>query len=51
MKGKELYYENAIRNILEEEIPRSLHGSGHSHISKSNKDPVSAGQRFFEVLT
>ena len=46
MKGKELYYENAIRNILQEEIPRSLHGSGHSHVSKSNQDPVSAGQRF-----
>ena len=46
MKGKELYYENAIKNILQEEIPRSLHGSGHSHVSKSNQDPVSAGQRF-----
>ena len=46
MKGKEVYYENAIRNILKEEIPRSLHGSGHSHVSKSNQDPVSAGQRF-----
>ena len=41
-----LYYENAIKNILQEEIPRSLHGSGHSHVSKSNQDPVSAGQRF-----
>ena len=46
MKGKELYYENAIRKILQEEIPRSLHGSGHSHVSKSKQDPVSAGQRF-----
>ena len=46
MKEKESYYENAIRNILQEEIPRSLHSSGHSHISNSNQDPVSAGQRF-----
>ena len=47
MKEKELYYENAIRNILKEEIPRSLQGSGYSHVSDSNQDPVSAGQRFF----
>ena len=46
MKEKESYYENAIRNILKEEIPRSLHGSGHSHVSNNNQDPVSAGQRF-----
>ena len=46
MKGKELYYENAIKNILQEEITRSLHGSGHSHVSKSNQDLVSTGQRF-----
>ena len=46
IKGKELYYKNAIRNILLQEILRSLHGSGHSHVSKSNQDPVSAGQRF-----
>ena len=46
MKGKESYYENAIRTILEEEIPRSLHGSGYSHASKSIQDPASAGQRF-----
>ena len=46
MKGKELYYENAIKNILQEEIPRSLHGSRHRHVSRSNQDPVSAGQRF-----
>ena len=46
MKEKESYYENAIRNILKEEIPRSLHGSGYSHVSNSNQDPVSAGQRF-----
>ena len=35
MKGKESYYENAIRKILQEEIPWSLHGSGYSHASKS----------------
>ena len=46
MKEKELYYENAIKNILQEEIPRSLHGSGHSHVSKNIQDPVSACQRF-----
>ena len=46
MKEKESYYENAIRNVLKEEIPRSLHGSGYSHVSHSNQDPVSAGQRF-----
>ena len=46
MKGKESYYENAIRKILQEEIPRSLHGSGYSHASKSIQDPASAGQRF-----
>ena len=37
MKEKESYYENAIRNILQEEIPRSLHGSGYSHVSNSNQ--------------
>ena len=31
---------------MKEEIPRSLHGSGHSHVSNSNQDPFSAGQRF-----
>ena len=46
MKGKESYFENAIRKILQEEIPRSLHGLGYSHASKSIQDPVSAGQRF-----
>ena len=46
MKGKELYYENAISKILKEEIPWSLHGSGYSHASRSNQDPASAGQRF-----
>ena len=46
LKQKELYYEKAITNILKEEIPRSLHGSGHSHIGRTFKDPVSAGQRF-----
>ena len=35
MKGKESYYENAIRKILQEEKPWSLHGSGYSHASKS----------------
>ena len=46
MKEKESYYENAIRNILKEEIPRFLHGSGYSHVSNGNQNPVSAGQRF-----
>ena len=31
LKEKELYYESAIKGILKEEIPKSLHGSGHSH--------------------
>ena len=46
MKDKELYYENAIKGILKEEIPWSLHGSGHSHTGSTFQDPVSAGQRF-----
>ena len=46
VKEKESYYKNAIKNILKEEIPRSLHGSGQSHVSNGNQDPVSAGQRF-----
>ena len=45
MKEKKSYYENAIRNILKEEIPRSLHGSGYSNVSDSNQNPASAGQR------
>ena len=40
------YYEHAIRKVLQEEIPRSLQGSGYSHASRSNQDPASAGQRF-----
>ena len=46
MKEKELYYETAIKKILKEEIPRSLHGSGYSHASRHFQDPASAGQRF-----
>ena len=46
MKGKELYYENAISKISKEEIPWSLHDSGYSHVSRSIQDPASAGQRF-----
>ena len=46
LKQKELYYENTINGILKEEIPRSLHGSGHSHIGRTFQDPISAGQRF-----
>ena len=46
MKGKELYYENAITQIIKEEIPWSLHGSGYSHTSSNFQDPASAGQRF-----
>ena len=46
MKGKESYYENAIRKNVQEEIPRSLHSSRYSHADKSIQDPASAGQRF-----
>ena len=46
LKQKERYYENAIKALLKEEIPRSLHESGHSQSSRSNQVPVSAGQRF-----
>ena len=43
---KEKHYENAIKALLKEEIPRSLHKLGHSHSSSSNQVPVSAGWRF-----
>ena len=46
LKQKERHYENAIKALLKEEIPRSLHESGHSQSSRSNQVPVSAGQRF-----
>ena len=46
MKGKELYFENAIFKILKEEILWSLHGMGYCHASRSIQDPASAGQRF-----
>ena len=46
VKQKERHYENAIKALLKEEIPRSLHESGHSQSSRSNQVPVSAGQRF-----
>ena len=46
LKQKERHYENAIKAMLKEEIPRSLHESGHSPSSRSNQVPVSAGQRF-----
>ena len=46
LKDKESYYENAIKEILKEEIPWSLHGSGYSPIGRTYQDPVSAGQRF-----
>ena len=46
MKQKEKHYENAIKALLKEEIPRSLHESGHFQSSRSNQVPVSAGQRF-----
>ena len=45
LKQKEKHYENAIKALLKEEIPRSLHKLGHSHSSSSNQVPVSAGQR------
>ena len=43
LKWKERHYENAIKALLKEEIPRSLHKSGHSQSSRSNQVPVSAG--------
>ena len=46
LKQKEKHYENAIKALLKEEIPRSLHKLGHSLYSSSNQVPVSAGQRF-----
>ena len=46
LKDKEIYYENAIKAILKEEIPWSLHGSGYSPTGRTSQDPVSAGQRF-----
>ena len=46
LKQKERHYENAIKALLKEEIPRSLHESGHSQSSGSNQVPVSAGQIF-----
>ena len=47
LKQKERHYENAIKALLKEVIPRSLHESGHSQSSRSNQVPVSAGWRFF----
>ena len=46
LKQKERHYENAIKALLKEEIPRSLHESGHSQSSRSKQVPVSAGQGF-----
>ena len=46
LKQKERHYENAIKALLKEEIPSSLHESGHSQSSRSNQVPVSAGWRF-----
>ena len=46
LKQKEKHYENAIKALLKEEIPRSLHGSGHSQSSSSSQVAVSPGQRF-----
>ena len=46
LKQRERHYENAIKALLKEEIPRSLPDSGHSQSSRSNQVPVSAGQRF-----
>ena len=51
LKQKERHYENAIKALLKEEIPRSLHESGHSQSSRSNQVPVSAGQRFLHDTT
>ena len=46
LKQKERHYENVIKALLKEEIPRSLHESGHSQSSRNNQVPVSTGQRF-----
>ena len=46
LKQKERHYENAINALLKEEIPRSLHESGHSQSRRSNQVPVSTDQRF-----
>ena len=46
LKEKELYYENAIKEILKEEILWSLYGSGHSQTGSTFQDLISAGQRF-----
>ena len=46
LKQKELYYESAIKEVLKEEIPWPLYGSGRSHTGRTFQDPVSAGQRF-----
>ena len=50
LKQKERHYESAIKALLKEEIPRSLHESGHSQSNRSNQVPVSAGQRFHATL-
>ena len=41
-----MYYENAIKKILKEEILWSIHGLGYSHDSRTFQDPASGGQRF-----
>ena len=46
LKQKERHYENAIKALLKEEIPRSLPDLGHSQSSGSKQVPVSAGWRF-----
>ena len=46
MKQKEKYYEKAIAQLLKEEIPWSLLGSGYSHSGSNFQDPVSDNQRF-----
>ena len=40
LKQKERHYENAIKALLKEEIPRSLHELGHSQSSRSNQVPL-----------
>ena len=46
LKQKERHYENAIKALLKEEIPRSLRESGHSQSSRSKQVPVPACWRF-----
>ena len=51
MKGKELYYENAVKTILKEEIPWYLQDSAYPYTGRTFQDPASAGQRLSHNTT